>query len=144
LISTPAAPTLIDMRIDEDVFVDLRPIPGAVRRSQLDTKDWASGLTGQSVVVVCQEGKKLSEGTAAWLRCGKVPPEILGHGHVSWKEANHSTGPATEIPGATTPAHSTSIRDGVGTVPKLKDDRPEAIVVLLQGNRISTVSVQLD
>jgi hypothetical protein len=71
LIGAPAALTLIDMLIDEDISVDPRLIPGAVRRSQFEI-DWASGLMGQSVVV-CQEGKKLSEGKAAWLRCGKGP-----------------------------------------------------------------------
>jgi hypothetical protein len=72
---------------------------------------------------------------------------MLGGGHIGWKEASHSTAPVNEIPGATTPAHSTTICGGVilvGTVSKLKDARPEPIVVLLQGNRFSTASVQFD
>lgn len=98
LIGTAAAPTLIDVRIDEDFSADPRLIPGAVRRLHLDVPDWASRLTGQSVVVVCHEGKKLSEGAAAWLRCSNVAAEILAGGQVGWKEAKHPTVPAAKIP----------------------------------------------
>lgn len=65
LIGRAGAPTLVDVRIDEDFSADPRLIPGAVRRSHLDVRKGASRLTGQSVVVVCQKGKKRSEGTAA-------------------------------------------------------------------------------
>lgn len=98
LIGTPNAPTLIDVRIDEDFAADPRLIPGATRRSHLDVQDWASRLTGQSVVVVCQKGQKLSEGTAAWLRCGKVAAEVLEGGHLAWKEAKLPILPADKIP----------------------------------------------
>src|SRR5262249_25165741 len=67
LIGTASAPALIDVRIDEDFAADPRLIPGAVRRSHLDVQDWASQMTGKSIVVVCNKGEKLSEGTAAWL-----------------------------------------------------------------------------
>ena len=66
LIGTGNAPTIIDVRIDEDFAADPRLIPGAARRAHPEVQDWASQLTGQSVVVVCQKGQKLSEGTAAW------------------------------------------------------------------------------
>ncbi|QQN66373.1 chromate resistance protein [Bradyrhizobium diazoefficiens] len=98
LIGTSNAPTLIDVRIDEDFAADPRLIPGATRRSHLEIQDWASRLTGQSVIVVCQKGLKLSEGTAAWLRCGKVAAEVLEGGHVAWKEAKLPTVPVDKIP----------------------------------------------
>jgi rhodanese-related sulfurtransferase len=98
LIGTANAPTLIDVRIDEDFAADPRLIPGATRRSHLDVQDWASRLTGQSVVVVCQKGQKLSEGTAAWLRCGKVGAEVLEGGHLAWKDAKLPTVPTNKIP----------------------------------------------
>ena len=63
LIGTAHAPTLIDVRIDDDFAADPRLIPGAVRHSHRDVQDWASGLPGQSVVVICHKGEKLSEGT---------------------------------------------------------------------------------
>lgn len=98
LVGTSNAPTVIDVRIDEDFAADPRLIPGATRRSHLDVQDWASRLTGQSVVVICQKGQKLSEGTAAWLRCGKVAAEVLEGGHLAWKEAKLPTVPVDKIP----------------------------------------------
>src|SRR3954471_14149852 len=56
LIGTAAAPPLVYVRTDEDFSADPRLIPGAVRRSHLDVQDWASRLTGKSVVVVCHKG----------------------------------------------------------------------------------------
>ncbi|MDB5605922.1 MAG: sulfurtransferase [Bradyrhizobium sp.] len=98
LIGTQNAPALIDVRIDEDFAEDPRLIPGAVRRSHREVQDWASRMTGQSVVVVCNKGQKLSEGTAAWLRCGNVAAEVLEGGHVGWKQAKLPTVPADKIP----------------------------------------------
>jgi rhodanese-related sulfurtransferase len=98
LVGTAAAPALIDVRIEEDFSADPRLIPGAVRRSHLDVQDWGSCLTGKSVVVVCNKGQKLSEGTAAWLRCSNVAAEVLEGGHMGWKGANHPTVSANRIP----------------------------------------------
>ena len=94
LIGTASAPTLIDVRIDEDFGADPRLIPGATRRSHAEIQEWATRLTGQSVVVVCQKGQKLSEGTAAWLRHNQVAAEVLEGGHVGWKQAELPTVPA--------------------------------------------------
>jgi rhodanese-related sulfurtransferase len=98
LIGTAKAPTLVDVRLDEDFAADPRLIPGAVRYSHRDVQDWASRLTGQSVVVVCQKGQKLAEGTAAWLRCNNITAEILEGGHLGWREAELPTVPADKIP----------------------------------------------
>jgi rhodanese-related sulfurtransferase len=98
LIGTPNAPVLIDVRIDEDFDADPRLIPGAVRRSHRDVNDWAASLAGQSVVVICHKGQKLSEGTAAWLRHGNIAAEILEGGQVAWSAAGLPTVPADKIP----------------------------------------------
>ena len=98
LIGTANAPTLIDMRIDEDFSANPRLIPGASRRSHLNVQDWATQLTGKSVVVVCNKGQKLSEGTAAWLRYGKIAADVLEGGHLGWKEADFPTVAADKIP----------------------------------------------
>jgi len=98
LIGTANAPTLIDVRIDEDFAADPRLIPGAFRRRHGEVSDWASHFTGQSVVVVCQKGQKLSEGAAAWLRHTQVAAEVLEGGHVGWKQADLPTIPAGKIP----------------------------------------------
>ncbi len=82
LVGTAKAPTLVDVRIDDDFAADPRLIPGAVRRSYRDVQEWAPQLAGQSpVVVICQKGKKLSEGAAAWLRQSGIAAESLEGGH---------------------------------------------------------------
>jgi rhodanese-related sulfurtransferase len=98
LIGTANAPVLIDVRIDEDFAADPRLIPGAVHRSHLDVQDWASHMTGRSVVVICQKGEKLSEGTAALLRCSSVDAEVLEGGHLGWTAAELPAVPADKIP----------------------------------------------
>jgi rhodanese-related sulfurtransferase len=98
LIGTSSAPALVDVRLDEDFAADPRLIPGAVRRSHLEVQDWASQMTGKSVVVICQKGLKLAEGTAAWLRCGSIAAEVLEGGHLAWTEAELPAIPADRIP----------------------------------------------
>jgi rhodanese-related sulfurtransferase len=115
LIGTANAPALIDVRIDEDFAADPRLIPGARRRSYRDIQDWAGNLTGQSVVVICQKGQKLSEGTAAWLRHGNIAAEILEGGHLAWKQAELPTVPADKIPK----------RDGRGRTVWVTRERPK-------------------
>jgi len=115
LIGTGNAPTIIDVRIDEDFAADPRLIPGAARRPHPEVQDWASQLTGQSVVVVCQKGQKLSEGTAAWLRHTSVAAEVLEGGHVGWREADLPTVPAGKIPA----------RDGRGRTVWVTRSRPK-------------------
>jgi rhodanese-related sulfurtransferase len=98
LIGTANAPALVDVRTDEDFAADPHLIPGAVRRPHLDVQDWALRTIGQSAVVVCNKGLKLSEGTAAWLRCSGVSAEVLEGRHVGWREAELPTVPANKIP----------------------------------------------
>ena len=98
LIGTAHAPALVDVRIDDDFAADPRLIPGASRRSHRDVQDWAGAFTGQSVVVICQRGEKLSEGTAAWLRHDGIAAESLDGGHEGWKHARLPTVPADRIP----------------------------------------------
>jgi rhodanese-related sulfurtransferase len=115
LIGTANAPALVDVRIDEDFAADPRLIPGAVRRSHRDVQDWASSLSGQSVVVICHKGQKLSEGTAAWLRHGNIAAEVLEGGQVAWNEAVLPTVPADKIPK----------RDGRGRIVWVTRSRPK-------------------
>jgi rhodanese-related sulfurtransferase len=98
LIGTANAPALIDVRIDEDFAADPRLIPGAMRRSHHNIQDWAASLAGQSVVVICRKGEKLSEGAAAWLRHQGVAAETLEGGQLGWKAAELPTVPADKVP----------------------------------------------
>src|SRR5262249_1185931 len=98
LIGTANAPTLIDVRVDEHFDADPRLIPGAIRHSYRDIQDWAGSYTGQSVVVICQWGKKLSEGTAAWLRPHNIPAEGVEDGQGGGKTADPPPVPADKMP----------------------------------------------
>ncbi|MEI9924438.1 MAG: sulfurtransferase/chromate resistance protein [Bradyrhizobium sp.] len=98
LVGTVNAPALIDVRLDEDFSTDPRLIPGASRRAHQSVQNWAQPLIGQSVVVICQKGQKLSEGTAAWLRHDGIAAEILEGGHLAWTQANLPTVRAGKLP----------------------------------------------
>jgi rhodanese-related sulfurtransferase len=98
LIGTAHTPVLIDVRTDEDFAADARLIPGATRRSHLDTNEWAAQLSGRPVIVICQKGQKLSEGAAAWLRHSGVAAEILEGGFVGWQQAKLPAVPTARVP----------------------------------------------
>ena len=98
LIGTPKCPALIDVRTDEDFTLDPRLIPGSIRRNHADAAAWAAELTGRSAVVVCHKGRKLSQGTAAWLRHEGVPAEALEGGVVAWVAKGLPLVPAEKLP----------------------------------------------
>lgn len=87
LVGTPDAPTLIDVRIPDDVALDPRILPAACQRSHENVADWARDHAGRRVVVTCQRGLKLSEGVAAWLRHEGVVAENLEGGFEAWRDA---------------------------------------------------------
>jgi len=87
LVGTLDAPTIIDVRIPDDVAIDPRILPGAVHRSHKNVAEWAREYLGQRIAVVCQRGQKLSEGVAAWLRHEGVEAENLAGGFEAWRDA---------------------------------------------------------
>jgi len=86
-IGLPDAPALIDVRTPEDFAADPRALPGAIRASHTDVAAWAEAWRGRQVVVACQKGLKLSQGTAAWLRHHGASAEALEGGFLAWAEA---------------------------------------------------------
>jgi rhodanese-related sulfurtransferase len=86
-IGLPDAPVLIDVRTQQDADADPRFLPGAFRRSHADVAAWAGAISGRDVVVVCQKGLKLSQGTAAWLRHAGANAESLEGGFEAWRDA---------------------------------------------------------
>jgi rhodanese-related sulfurtransferase len=98
LIGTPRSPRLIDVRTDEAFAADPRLIPGAVRRPHETIADWIDPLKGNSAVVICQHGHKLSEGVAAWLRHEGVPAEVLEGGHAGWTSSGRAAVPEASLP----------------------------------------------
>jgi len=98
LIGTPNTPALIDVRTDEDFAFDPRLIPGAVRHKPQDVANWGERFIGRSAIVVCLKGRKLAEGTAAWLRCINVSAEALEGGFEGWKSAKLPLVPTSKLP----------------------------------------------
>jgi rhodanese-related sulfurtransferase len=108
LVGLPGSPTIIDVRIEADYAADPRILPAAIRRDYTRFAEWVGGLDVPSTraVVVCQQGKKLSEGVAALLRAKGIAAEVLEGGFEAWRDAGGllvSTGtlPPRDAKGAT-------------------------------------------
>src|SRR5688500_1914683 len=87
LVGLPRSPVLIDVRSEEDFAADPRLIPGAARRDWREASAWASTLDGEAIVY-CQQGRKLSEGVAAWLRHHGIQARNLEGGFEAWMRAS--------------------------------------------------------
>jgi rhodanese-related sulfurtransferase len=97
LLGTPSCPAIVDIQTEPDFAADPRLIPGAVRRPWDKVSDWASDMTGPTVVI-CQKGLKLSQGVAAWLRHNGVPAESLEGGALAWSAARLPMVPEAKLP----------------------------------------------
>jgi len=97
-IGLPNSPAIIDVRIDDDYRVDPRLVPGSLRRDHRAVGSWASDYRGKSVIVVCQRGEKLSEGTAAWLRHEGIDAQTLEGGLEAWKKAGETLVRTDKLP----------------------------------------------
>ena len=53
----------------------------------LRSRPGAARCAGRSAIVICQRGKKLSDGVAAWLRQLGATAETLEGGHEAWTDA---------------------------------------------------------
>ena len=84
LIGLPTAPVILDVRIDEDFAADPRLIPGSLRRDAAAFEQWQDDISDSSVVIVCQNGRKLSQGSAALLRHHGLDAEVLDGGFTAW------------------------------------------------------------
>ena len=101
-IGTPQAPVIVDVCIDEDFCADPRLIPGSFRHPFARIEELSDRLQGERTVVVCQKGKKLSQGAAALLRAKGVETETLQGGIFAWRDAGAPFVPASAIPGERT------------------------------------------
>ena len=91
LVGTPRAPTILDVRREAVRASDPRLLPAArsLAEAQLSPEGLtqvADGLKGP-VVVVCAEGHRLSQGTAALLRHNGLAAEYLAGGQAAWVAA---------------------------------------------------------
>ncbi len=97
LIGTPDAPAIIDICIDDDFALDPALIPGAFRHPFTDIEALLPRLAGHNAVIVCQKGRKISEGAAALLRTYGVAAESLEGGMVAWREAGMAAVPWSSL-----------------------------------------------
>jgi rhodanese-related sulfurtransferase len=97
LIGTPNAPTIIDVRADDDFTANPCLIPGAIRLSWADAASWATEFRHSDVVVTCHEGHACSQGAAAWLRAAGAKAEMLDGGIQSWLNAGYPTIPQSVL-----------------------------------------------
>ena len=98
LTGTSKAPVIIDVRDDEALAADQRLIPASICKPYATAEAWASEYRGKSVAVVCQRGKKLSEGAAAWLRHHGAEAEVVEGGFEAWRDAGLSLVPVSAVP----------------------------------------------
>ena len=85
LVGTPLAPVIVDVSTDEDFHKDPFLIPGAVRHPHSDLPGLARYLNDRRAIIVCQKGRKLSQGVAAWLRQEGISAEYLNGGNHGWR-----------------------------------------------------------
>lgn len=98
LIGTPEMPELIDVCLDPDFEEDPRLIPTARRCPHDGLETLVPELTGKHVVVICQKGKKLSQGGAALLRTYGIRAETLEGGNYAWRDAKLPLVPTDAMP----------------------------------------------
>lgn len=151
LIGTPGCPILIDVRTEDDFQADPRLIPGAHRRSHGNVTSWAPGLAGQTVVVICQKGEKISEGVAAWLRHAGATANVLEGGAEAWRKAELPL-----VPNARLPARDAAGRTVWVTRARPKIDRiacpwlirrfvdPRAVFLFVAASQVQGVAEQFD
>jgi len=98
LLGTPAAPTIVDVRRDEDFARDSSLIPTAFRHPFNQMSLLLPELGESKVTVVCEDGKALSQGAAAMLRAQGIAAEALEGGKRAWREAGEITIPSAKVP----------------------------------------------
>ncbi|HQU68653.1 MAG TPA: sulfurtransferase/chromate resistance protein [Albidovulum sp.] len=98
LIGTPDAPAIVDVRDKDDFAADPRLLPGACRSAHDRVTALVPDLAGRSAIVICQHGRKLSEGAAAILRVHGIAAESLEGGWLAAMQAGLPAIPAQLLP----------------------------------------------
>jgi rhodanese-related sulfurtransferase len=97
IVGMPNAPVVIDVRTDDDFKLDPRVVPGSIRRDHADVVAWSGRITGPAVIV-CQRGRKLSHGVAAYLRHEGIGAEVLEGGFEAWVRSGGIAVPVEKVP----------------------------------------------
>jgi rhodanese-related sulfurtransferase len=98
LIGTPKCPTLIDVRLDDELAADPYLIPSSRHRTLEKLGVSTEPSCTEPTVVICQEGTSLSQGIAAWLRDRGIQAEVLEGGFKAWRQAKLPLVPVSTLP----------------------------------------------
>lgn len=98
LIGTPKCPALLDLRSDAEFDSDPRLIPGATRFPLAMIAGPAPSLAGRQAIVICRDGRSISEGVAATLRGAGISAEHLEGGADRWTAERRPMVPAARLP----------------------------------------------
>ena len=72
--------------------------PARMRRPFDTVPEWAREFAGQSAIVICQKGLKLSQGVAAWLRHAGMPADSLEGGALGLGASRSAHGARGQAP----------------------------------------------
>ncbi len=98
LVGIPKCPIIVDVRIPEDFEDDPRMIPGAIKRDFDNINLITEEFVDQTVIIYCQKGFKISQGTAAILRHHGIVALFLEGGQFAWRDAKLPLVTASNIP----------------------------------------------
>jgi len=88
IIGLPGAPMLVDVRPCDDGGSGRHLLPTARQMKSQTVATWAHNFSGRRVIVYCQDGGNVSQGTAAWLRHAGIDAQTLEGGFEAWRKAD--------------------------------------------------------
>ncbi len=88
IIGLPGAPMLVDVRPCDDGGSGRHLLPTARQMKSQTVATWAHNFSGRRVIVYCQDGGNVSQGTAAWLRHAGIDAQTLEGGFEAWCKAD--------------------------------------------------------
>jgi rhodanese-related sulfurtransferase len=88
IIGLPGTPLLVDVRPCDERGSSRHVLPTARPMKAHTVAAWAHSFSGRRVIVYCQDGGNVSQGTAAWLRQAGIDAQTLEGGFEAWREAD--------------------------------------------------------
>lgn len=98
-IGRPDSPVLIDLRTPEDFALWPVLVPGAIRHTHRDMTGLAAKVGDRPCVTICAQGRKLSQGAAAWLAVSSADARYLQGGQEAWRALGGPSVMAEAVPG---------------------------------------------
>lgn len=98
LVGTPTCPVIVDICTPEDFAADPRLVPSAIRHSHNELDALLERLDGRPSVIICQKGRKLSQGVVSWLQSQGAASEYLSGGVQAWRAEGLPMVPVASVP----------------------------------------------